>query len=51
MLKSNKIYVMLCYVYNKDSESSYIYFILFVWNPDCYFSVSLRLGSGHCLVV
>ena len=46
---------MLCYVmlYNKDSESSYIYiyFTLFVWNPAFYFSFSLRLGSGHCLVV
>ena len=40
-------------LYNKDSDSSYIYIYLtlFVWNPDFYFSFSLRLGSGHCLVV
>ena len=53
MLKSNKIYVMLCYIIRivKVHIYIYIYHILFVWNPAFYFSFSLRLGSGHCLVV
>ena len=61
MLKSNKIYVMLCYVMlcyvmlcyiiRIVKVHIYIYFILFVWNPAFYVSFSLRLGSGHCLVV